>query len=176
MSGDLDSEFRRTGGRGSVQRLSLAKIPSGVRSPTFSQLTSSCIQRALRRLGQLESKVEARQVHSMLRLFIRTVVWLVRAVLRSRDDLVLENLALRQQLAIYVRQTPQPRLTDPARAFWVELRAAWPRWRNALILVEPDTVVRWHRQGFAWFWRWKSRAAARRHRSPARRVGGAAAS
>ena len=94
----------------------------------------------------------------MFLLLIRAAVWLVRAALRSRDDLVLENLALRQQLAIYKDKRPQPRLTDSARAFWVGLRAAWPRWRNALILVEPDTVVRWHRQGFAWFWRWKSRA------------------
>ena len=63
----------------------------------------------------------------MFRLLIRTVVWLVRAVFRSRDDLILETLALRQQLAIYKDKRPQPCLTDSARAFWVGLRAAWPR-------------------------------------------------
>jgi hypothetical protein len=101
----------------------------------------------------------------MLRLLIRATVWLVRAALRSRDDLVLENLALRQQLAIYKDKRPRPQLTDSARAFWVGLRAAWPGWRNALILVQPDTVVRWHRQGFGWFWRRKCRSRPR-GRSP----------
>lgn len=57
----------------------------------------------------------------MFLLLIRAAVWLLRAALRSRDDLVLENLALRQQLAIYNDKRPQPRLTDPARALGVGL-------------------------------------------------------
>ena len=64
----------------------------------------------------------------MFLLLIRAAVWLVRAILRSRSDLVLEKLALRQQLAIFKDKRPQPRLTDSARAFWVGLPAAWPRW------------------------------------------------
>ena len=89
----------------------------------------------------------------MFRLLIRAIVWLVRAGFQSREDLVLENLALRQQLAIFKEKLPRPKLPNPARAFWVGLRSAWPRWRNSLILVNPDTVVGWHRKGFRLFWR-----------------------
>jgi len=62
----------------------------------------------------------------MFRILIRTIVWLVRAIIRSRSELVLENLALRQQLAIFKDKRPQPRPDNPARAFWVGLRSAWP--------------------------------------------------
>ena len=93
----------------------------------------------------------------MFRLLIQAVVWLIRATFRSRDELLLENLALRQQLAIYKDKRSQPRLTNPARAFWVGLRHAWPAWKNALILVKPETVARWHRKGFRLLWRLKSR-------------------
>jgi hypothetical protein len=93
----------------------------------------------------------------MFRILIRTIVWRVRAIFRSRSELVLKNLALRQQLAIFKDKRPQPRLDNPARAFWVGLRSAWPSWMDALILVRPETVARWHRQGFRLYWRRKSR-------------------
>ena len=67
---------------------------------------------------------------------------------QSRNDLVLENLALRQQLAAFKQKQPRPRLTDADRAFWVLLRRLWSKWSDALIIVSPDTVVRWHRKGF----------------------------
>jgi len=94
----------------------------------------------------------------MFRILIRVTVWLVRAMFRSRDELMLENLALRQQLAIFKDKRPRPRLDNPARAFWVGLRSAWPSWMDALILVRPETVARWHRQGFRLYWRRKGRA------------------
>jgi hypothetical protein len=93
----------------------------------------------------------------MFRLFVRLIVWLVRTLFRSREDLMLVNLALRKQLAIFKDKKPRPRLSNPARAFWVGLRDAWPRWKNALHLVKPDTVVSWHRRGFRLFWRLKSK-------------------
>jgi len=70
--------------------------------------------------------------------------------------LALENAALRQQLAAY-RQTskrPEPRTGD--RVFWVALRGLWPDWTRALVIVKPETVIRWHRRGFRIFWRRKS--------------------
>lgn len=81
----------------------------------------------------------------------------IRAVLRPRLDLALENMALRQQLAVLKTKKPRPRLRASDRALWVLLHRLWPRWREALIIVKPETVIRWHRQGFQRYWRWKSR-------------------
>src|SRR5271156_598755 len=70
---------------------------------------------------------------------------------RSRRDLLLENFALRQQLAVFSRIAVSDRL------FWVILRRFWSPWKQALILVQPETVVRWHRTGFRLYWTWLSR-------------------
>jgi len=83
----------------------------------------------------------------------------------ARRDLLLENLALRQQLAVLRGRCPRARLTVTDKWFWVMLRRLWPGWRRALILVRPETVVRWHRAGFRRYWKWRSRhqsAAGRR--------------
>ena len=83
------------------------------------------------------------------------------AALRPRASLVVENLALRQQLAVLRRAVPRPRLCPVDRAFWAVLSKAWSRWADALIIVKPATVVAWHRRGFARFWTWKSRPIGR---------------
>jgi hypothetical protein len=70
----------------------------------------------------------------------------------SRRDLVWENLALRQQLIVLTRRRPQPRFSARDRLFWVTLRRFWRGWKQALILVQPETVVRWHRAGFKLYW------------------------
>src|SRR5271169_1295702 len=59
---------------------------------------------------------------------------------RSRRDLLLENFALRQQLAVLKRRHSHPRLAVTDRLFWVILRRFWSRWRETLILVQPETV------------------------------------
>ncbi len=74
----------------------------------------------------------------------------------SRRVLLLENLALRQQLAVFKRR-PRPILAATDKLFWVALRRFWPSWKKALIIVKPDTVVRWHRAGFRLYWRLISR-------------------
>src|ERR1035438_2383719 len=66
---------------------------------------------------------------------------------RSRRDLLLENLALRQQLGVFKRKHPRPRFSATDKLFWVMLRRLWAGWSGALILVQPETVVRWHRKG-----------------------------
>ena len=75
------------------------------------------------------------------------------ALFRSRRDQALVELALRQQLAVYARRHRRPRLSPLDRAFWVALVHLWPRWKQALVIVKPDTVVRWHREGFRRYWR-----------------------
>jgi len=76
---------------------------------------------------------------------------------RSRYNLSLEIIALRQQLGVLKRKTPRPRLKRRDRMFWILLRRIWPLWSNALIVVNPETVVAWHRAGFRLFWRIQSR-------------------
>src|SRR5260221_14275206 len=75
----------------------------------------------------------------------------------SRRDLVLENLALRQQLLALQRRKPRPRLARLDRLFWVAAKRLWPKWKQALVIVTPETVVRWHRAGFRLYWNWISR-------------------
>src|ERR1700694_4518195 len=77
----------------------------------------------------------------MVRLLCLLPFLLVR-VFRSRHDLLLENLALRQQLGLLRRKHPRPQLAVPDKFFWVMLRRLWPGWKRALILVQPETVVR----------------------------------
>jgi hypothetical protein len=66
--------------------------------------------------------------------------------------LALENLALRQQLAVYKRTVPRPRLRTMDRLFWVGLARIWTGWRQALLVVSPDTVLRWQRRRFREYW------------------------
>ena len=82
---------------------------------------------------------------------------LIRALLRDRAELAVENLALRQQLAVLKEKTKRPKLRPRDRVFWVWLSRFWANWRSVLLVVQPDTVVGWHRQGFKLYWRWKSR-------------------
>ena len=85
--------------------------------------------------------------------FVTLLVFSGLAFLRGRREQVIVEVALRQQLATYARQRSKPRLTPLDRAFWVALSRLWPRWKEALVIVQPDTVVRWHRKGFRLYWR-----------------------
>src|SRR5262245_18582565 len=67
-------------------------------------------------------------------------------------QLALENLALRQQLATYKRIAPRPRLRPFDRLPWVGLARVWTGWRQALVIVSPDTVLRWQRRRFRAYW------------------------
>jgi len=84
----------------------------------------------------------------------------VRGQICSRQDLVVENLLLRHQLAVLTRPTrtrPRPRLRSWDKLVWGLARRFCAAWRTHLVLVTPNTVVRWHRQGWRLFWRWKTR-------------------
>lgn len=79
------------------------------------------------------------------------------ATLKSRRNLLLENSALRHQLLVLAQNPKRPRWNPLDRALWVWLSQPWRKWRKGLWLVQPETVIRWHREGFRLFWKWKSR-------------------
>jgi putative transposase len=85
------------------------------------------------------------------------IIAAARSALRTHADLAVENLALRQQLAVLQRRRPRPPLAWTDRLFWIALSRIWVSWRSALAIVKPDTVVRWHRTAFRRFWTWRSR-------------------
>ncbi|MDH3378155.1 MAG: helix-turn-helix domain-containing protein [Gammaproteobacteria bacterium] len=89
--------------------------------------------------------------------WLRILFGVVRSAIRPRQELALENLALRQQLAVLKHRYPRPRLQDSTRLFWVYLIRVLKNWRISLRILQPATVVRWHRQGFKYYWPWKSR-------------------
>lgn len=87
-----------------------------------------------------------------------TALWLtLRAGLTSRADLIAENLALRHQLMVLQRSAKRPQLRPLDRLFWVWLSRLWPAWRSVVEIIQPETVLKWHQQGFKLYWRWLSK-------------------
>ena len=76
----------------------------------------------------------------------------VLRIFHTRRRLMLENLGLRQQLTVLKRRHPKPRLGPFDKLFWVMARRFCSKWKDALLLVSPETVVRWHRAGFRLYW------------------------
>jgi len=74
---------------------------------------------------------------------------------------VLENVALRQQLAVFARSKRWRRIRATDRLFWIALRPLWSRWVEVVVFVKPETVIRWHRAGFRRYWTWISRRGQR---------------
>jgi putative transposase len=92
------------------------------------------------------------------RRLLHDLVTLVGLGLTSRAQLAAENLFLRKQLALYQERHAKPRRPDPATRVALAVLSRWLDWRALLTVVQPDTLIRWHRQGWRLFWRWKSRA------------------
>src|ERR1700688_2167537 len=80
-----------------------------------------------------------------------------RGLLRSRTALAAENLFLRKQLAFYQERTVKPRRLNDSARLSLLLWSRWFDWRNALVVVKPETLISWHKRAFQIFWRWKSR-------------------
>ena len=76
----------------------------------------------------------------------------LRSFLCGQSELAAENLALRQQLAILEQRSKRPRLQRRDRIFWPWLSRFWSNWRSVLVIVQPQTVVRRHQQGFKLYW------------------------
>jgi len=89
----------------------------------------------------------------MLELLLNTL----RDIQRPRRELIIENLALRQQILVLQRSAPKPHITIWDQTFWVALFHWWAGWRRPLRLVKPETVIAWHRQGWRLYWRLKSK-------------------
>ncbi len=83
---------------------------------------------------------------------VQMIFVFLRTRFRGQAELAAENLALRQQLVILGERKKRPRLRTRDRIFWVWLSRLWTGWRSLLAIVQPDTVVRWHRQGFRLYW------------------------
>ncbi len=83
----------------------------------------------------------------------------IRSLFKSERQLALENLALRQQVAMLRRSLKRPRVSTVDKLFWILFSRHVDGWRKILHALHPDTVVRWHRRGFRLYWRWKSRGA-----------------
>ena len=88
-------------------------------------------------------------------ILISSLFLLIRSLILTRTAIAAENLALRQQLAVLNRKIHRPQLHRRDRFFWVSLSQLWKNWREVLIIVKPETVIKWHRQGFNLYWRWK---------------------
>ena len=93
--------------------------------------------------------------------WLKVILGTLRSSIRNQRELALENLALRQQLATLKFRGPRPNLTDSDRMFWIVLSRFWSKWTSVVHIVQPATVIRWHRQGFRYYWRWKSRPRGR---------------
>ena len=87
----------------------------------------------------------------------RLVLAFLKVFLASRAALAAENAMLRLQLIVLRRSVRRPKLRNRDRIFRSLLSPLWSGWRSALLVVQPDTVTRWHRQGFRLHWRRKSR-------------------
>jgi putative transposase len=96
------------------------------------------------------------KMHLAMWPLLRFVMLLLRclpASFRNRNDQAVVELALRQQLATFAVNGPKPRITPVDRTFWVFLSRIWSGWKETLVIVQPDTVVRRHREGFRLYWR-----------------------
>jgi len=99
---------------------------------------------------------------------LHSLLLTLRTLIRSRAALQLEILALRHQLAVLQRsRLRRVRLAKADRWLWVLLSRLWTRWRTALVIVKPETVIAWHRRGFQLWWTWKSRRRLGRPTVPA---------
>ncbi len=85
-------------------------------------------------------------------LVLRAIVAVLRLVFTTKADLAIENLALHQQLNVLHRRVKRPKLRRRDRVFWLWLARCWDGWKNTLIVVKPETVIRWHRKGFKYYW------------------------
>jgi putative transposase len=90
--------------------------------------------------------------------FLLALIAAGRFFFQNRANAALEVLALRQQLAVLKRKRPRSALNRLDPVFWILLRRLWPQWKDALLIVKPETVVGWHRTAFRFYWRWRSRS------------------
>ncbi len=105
----------------------------------------------------------------MYQILIRLLAFLLiifQTLFKSKSHLMLENLALRQQLSTYQIRKEAPKLTDLDRSFWVALKRVWAKWIDSLIIVKPETVIDWQRKRFKKHWK----KISTKNRKPGRKL------
>ena len=95
---------------------------------------------------------------------LRCLLWVIAAAVQPKALLIADNLCLRHQLLVLQRRKPRPRLTDSDRRFWILAYRWFVSWQTSLLIVKPETVLRWHRQG------WRSYCAANANIPPVRSI------
>ena len=98
----------------------------------------------------------------MIKLFLNFLL----SAFKSRQALAMENIAIRHQLEVLQRNAKRPRLKPNDRVLWAALSRFLPSWQQHLTIVQPDTVIRWHRAGWRLYWRWKSKPGPGRPKVP----------
>jgi hypothetical protein len=96
----------------------------------------------------------------------RCLLWAIAAAVRPKALLIADNLCLRQQLLVLHRRKPRPRLEDADRRFWVLACRWFVGWRTSVLIVKPETVLRWHRHGWRRYWRRRSSRKGKPGRRP----------
>ncbi len=123
--------------------------------------------RRLRAAGRATAQALCRRLRAATRLAAAALLTgTVADLARTKPELIAENAFLRQQLIILRRQVRRPRCTPADRALLALLAGRLRTWRQSLLLVQPDTLLRWHRRLFRWHWRRTSRATSPAHRPP----------
>jgi len=97
---------------------------------------------------------------------LRCFLWAIAAAVQPKALLIADNLCLRQQLLVLQRRMPRPLLDDADRRFWILACRWFSGWRTSLLIVKPETVLRWHHQGWRAYWRRRSRRPGRPGRRP----------
>ena len=97
----------------------------------------------------------------MIFALIQAIAASLFSSLKSQRELALENLALRQQVTVLKWSVKRARPSMIDRFFWITFSQNVANWRESLIAIHADTVVRWHREGFRRYWAWKSCRAGR---------------
>src|ERR671916_75632 len=128
----------------------------------FANLVNQIMQTIHTRVEALRKHIAARTKPSTTSL----VRGSLRDLVRTKPQLIAENALLRQQLIVLNRSVKRPDLTITDRSLLVLLASRVRAWKDALLIVQPDTLLRWHRHGFRLFWRRKSRAHSRAPRIP----------
>ena len=128
-------------------------LPKTLRTPS-----STCSIRLQTTVAPVDLRVHERSRHPSAMPDLTTLFQAFNFVLKDRTQLALENIALRQQLAVYKRTVKRPKIEDRDRIFWMSVMGMLKEWKEALVFVQPKTVVAWHRKGFRYYWRRKSRS------------------
>ncbi len=97
----------------------------------------------------------------MIFALLRVVIASLFSSMKTQRMLALENVALRQQVVMLKRSVKRARPSTVDRFFWITFARFVGDWRKNVIALHPDTIVRWHREGFRRYWAWKSRRSGR---------------